>query len=204
MEKIEAEKSKVEPQRPPRRLKVRSQRPPRTPKVRPTARVTPNIPDRNPFDPPSPPIFRHRTHTERCSCCSYLFTNEGIEWNSKQLPVCFVAPIPMAPPTPSESSESPFPSLPNSPPPNSPFGTLPPTPDIERALNEYFTQVNLGHESPVPAEDLAAVLDSLYEQQAARHPQAEGNSPFLFLNAAESAPEADLPEDLWDLPYFSN
>ena len=51
----------------------------------------------------------------------------------------------------------------------------------------------------MPAEDLAFVLDSLYEQQAARHPQAEGNSPFLFLNAAESAPEADLPEDLWDL-----
>ena len=188
MEQIEAKKSKVLPQRPPRRPKVR--------KV-PTARVTPTvqpIPNRNPFDPPSPTIFCQRTHMESCSCCSYLFTNEGIEWNNKRLPVCFVTPTPRAPPTP---TESPFPTL-----PNSLVETRPSTPEIEMVLNDYFSQSNSREQSPIPEQDVEFVLDSLFEQQAARHPQRENNFPFLFLNPAESAPGADLPEDLWDL--FNN
>ena len=125
MEQIESEKSKVAPTRPLRRPKV-----PKLPKI-PIARVTPIIQpptNRNPFDPPSPPIFRQRKHMG--SCCSYLYTNEGIEWNGKQLPVCFVKPTSWALPTP---TQSPVATL-----PNSPFETWPSTPQIQRLVNDFF------------------------------------------------------------------
>ena len=184
MAQIEAEKSKV-PQRPPRRPKV-----PKRPKIL-TAILTPIVqppPNRNPFSPPIPPIFRQRKYNG--SCCSYLYTNEGIEWNGKQLPVCFVKPTPRAPPTP---TQSPVPTL-----PNSPLTTRPSTPEIQSLVNDFFSsEPNSRQESPVPPEDVEFVLDNLYEQQANRHPEA--NLPFLFLNPIEVAPEADLPEDIWDL-----
>ena len=186
MEQIEAEKSKVAPVRPPRRPKA-----PKLPKI-PTARVIPIIqplPNRNPFDPPSPPIFRQTKHKE--SCASYLYTNEGILWTDKELSMCFIKPTPRAPPTPAESPDSTL--------PNSPFETRPSTPAIQRLLNDFFTEPNSRQESPVPPEDVAFVLDNLFQQQATRHPEAKNNFPFLFLNPAEVAPEADLPKDIWDL-----
>ena len=183
MEQIESEKSKVTPIRPPRRPTV-----PKLPKI-PTARVIPIIqppPNRNPFDPPSPPIFM----TQKESCTSYVYTNDGILWNDKELPLCFVKPTPRAPPTPTES--------PVATEPNSPLGTRPSTPVIQRLVNDLFsTEPNSRQQSPIPPEDVWFVLDGLFQQQAARHPEA--NHPFLFLNPAEVAPEPDLPEDIWDL-----
>ena len=180
MEKIESEKSKVPPVRPPRTyLKLRQI---------PTARVIPHIqppPNRNPFDPPSPPIFRRRTQKESTS---YIYKNDGILWNDKELPMCFVKPTPRTPPTPTESPESTE--------PNSPIETRPSTPEIQRLVNDLF-EPNSREQSPIPPEDIWPVLDRLFQEQAERHPEA--NHPFLFLNAAEVAPEPDLPEDIWDL-----
>ena len=183
MEKIESEKSKIPPIRPPRRPKV-----PKLPQI-PTARVIPHIqppPNRNPFDPPSPPIFRRRTKKD--SPLSYQIINEKILWNGKELPVSFVKPTPRAPPTPTESPESTE--------PNSPIETRPSTPEIQRLVNDLF-EPNSREQSPIPPEDIWPVLDRLFQEQAERHPEA--NHPFLFLNPAEVAPEPDLPEDIWDL-----
>ncbi len=198
---LEADESKP-PQRPPRRLKTtkieaeKSKPPQRPPPPRLTARVAPipiPIPDRNPFDSPSPPIFRKTISPKNCDCCSYLFTNEGIQWNNKQLPVCFVNPTPRAPPTPSPES-----SFPNSPVPSTPE-PLPSTPELMESLNEFFDRLELGEESPIPEEHLNNTLDFLFQHQAERHPQAD-NSPLVFIDAAtERAPEFDLPEDIWDL-----
>ena len=183
MEKIESEKSKIPPVRPPRRPKV-----PKLPQI-PTARVIPHIqppPNINPFDLPSPPIFRHRTQKE--SCTSYVYTNDCILWNDKELPLCFVKPTPRAPPTPSPVATE----------PNSPLETRPSTPEVQRLVNNLFsTEPNSREQSPIPPEDIWPVLDRLFQEQAERHPEA--NHPFLFLNPAEVAPEPDLPEDIWDL-----
>ena len=185
MEKIELQKSTIPPVRPPRKPKVS-----KLPQIS-TARVIPNIqppPNRNPFDPPSPPIFRHRTQKE--SCTSYIYTNDGILWNDKELSMCFVKPTPKAPPTSTENTVATE--------PNSLLETRPPTLAIQRLVNDLFsTEPNSRQQSPIPPEDVWFVLDRLFQQQAARHPEA--NHPFLFLNPAEVAPEFDLPEDIWDL-----
>ena len=105
MEKIEAEKSKVVPQRPPRRPKVlpidtvvqkKLQPPPRPPPPKLIARVKPlEQPPTNPFG--SSPIFRRpiRPIVEEGNL---IFTNVGLLWRDKDIPVCFVKPTPILPP----------------------------------------------------------------------------------------------------------
>ena len=67
-------------------------------------------------------------------------------------------------------------------------------------MNDFFsTEPNSRQDSPIPPQDVEFVLDNLFQQQATRHPEANNNFPFLFLNPAEGTPEPNLPEDIWDL-----
>ena len=101
--------------------------PPRPPPPKLIARVKPlEQPPTNPFG--SSPIFRRpiRPIVEEGNL---IFTNVGLLWRDKDIPVCFVKPTPILPPE--EPEDSPFPSL-----TNSPQGSRPNTPNVEPMLDE--------------------------------------------------------------------
>lgn len=121
-------KKKMPPPRPPPpRFTARVLPPPRPPPPKLIARVKPlEQPPTNPFG--SSPIFRRpiRPIVEEGNL---IFTNVGLLWRDKDIPVCFVKPTPILPPE--EPEDSPFPSL-----TNSPQGSRPNTPNVEPMLDE--------------------------------------------------------------------
>ena len=91
------------------------------------------LPSTNPFEVPSPPVYRRPLRQRRLSLPEPLnITLEGVEWNQRLLPINVVPPSSPRVPTP-QFDDSPFPSWPNTPNPsprNSPFAL--PLPDLSR------------------------------------------------------------------------